>query len=1310
MKRRIISSILSIAMIISLFTVAFVNPVGAAAEELSQYAKDRAALKDALRTLYSKGPTLSADIVSKYFVNYGVITDADVNEDTKEYVIVEKRAEFEKKMPDYSIEKYFIKDATVFNSIFGTSGKVILDGKVVWDISATAKDNIEAVVKYASAVYYFGQNENDENVDASFNEGRNAVVKETTDLVNAVIKGLKDQVGENNNKPAAYADIYTGVDYKGFLSAAYKYHPSLGVNPFYNVGSGSSFPFAPFYNDSYYTQIGVGIPLTPVKWYTFEEIRANADWNKLLVAFEFELRKLHTAAGAGVLYHDFVYGEKAAFTKSFDDLCKAIIGNVFMDDQKIDMTKEIKAYLKLKKVVDIYNLYVKDLYNNIYTAPDMELLSNVLIAARFVDFIGNDWSKVLALKAADIEGLANKIVASIEAFVPRADQAIDAASLASGVKAVKDAKALVASYPETEGNKVVRNALISAAKTLEDMLPAASGKAFISVAKDFDKMEDAYAKEIKGDKFTISFTPNYFAFIKYKALLDAALGNFYTNVNAYKLVPSASSSIDNLKNILDKYGYLVGVVGPVIGPVVDGTVSAKITELTKEYAVLLFDEAAPAQGGAGAITAIDLTATPAPRIVDYFQALLYSSSASLGLDGAVTTIYEKVVGYVFNSADNYDAAIENVYYFADQFDKALKVYINGPAAGDDGVFTDWESGTVTVKNGYDKAADALKAALAFLTKDLTVYVQTVKYNLEKLAGFFYLVNVANPTADYEILAANTTYPADGQNWTFVNNYPEKYLENFVKAANAVKKIVYDTVLDSDSNVAYNRATFSKLVAAEKAFIAATKALLSDLGDARLDAYLADVQRASAVNYGTAGWNYQLLADKLVAANVVPGHYILTTTARNYEYFAFTLASVVAWNASANYFAFDAAAATSRFELNYLSALNSALAISTDASGYARDAADKASKLLQSGSALQAAIKITGTDPSRAIAVNTDMPLWYAQKLLADIQGIPAMLNANSVAAIAAKKAAVGGLNELLDKAAALNVYDYIVGENKDYDKIWEAFMAAYNAGVKVSYDKTVPLADIDAAVEVLEKAMAALEDIKRPEDGEVITVDDFKAAIAAAEAVVARYDLAESLAVVNDLKEVINKANKLLTYNISVLTAGELKAEIKKLNDAAAAVLEAIYVGDALKADLEALAAGIDKDKYTEESYNAAVKAYEAAMAVAASDTATVSECKAALESVKAAIAALVVKPVEVVSDTRKEAIATYEKAVEDYAGLVSSEKYSAESLANLQAAIDALKAGIDGNVSDAQLIDLIVKLRLANAALVVAPTHTSDD
>ncbi|MDF2685836.1 MAG: hypothetical protein K0S55_1017, partial [Clostridia bacterium] len=40
----------------------------------------------------------------------------------------------------------------------------------------------------------------------------------------------------------------------------------------------------------------------------------------------------------------------------------------------------------------------------------------------------------------------------------------------------------------------------------------------------------------------------------------------------------------------------------------------------------------------------------------------------------------------------------------------------------------------------------------------------------------------------------------------------------------------------------------------------------------------------------------------------------------------------------------------------------------------------------------------------------------------------------------------------------------------------------------------------------------------------------------------------------------------------------------------------------------------------------------------------------------------------------------------------------------------DALKTGIDANVSDVELIDLIVKLRLASAALIVAPTHTIDD
>jgi hypothetical protein len=48
--------------------------------------------------------------------------------------------------------------------------------------------------------------------------------------------------------------------------------------------------------------------------------------------------------------------------------------------------------------------------------------------------------------------------------------------------------------------------------------------------------------------------------------------------------------------------------------------------------------------------------------------------------------------------------------------------------------------------------------------------------------------------------------------------------------------------------------------------------------------------------------------------------------------------------------------------------------------------------------------------------------------------------------------------------------------------------------------------------------------------------------------------------------------------------------------------------------------------------------------------------------------------------------------------------------MANLKTAIDNLKAGIDAGSSDAQLIDLIVKLRLANAALIVSAPETLDD
>lgn len=1329
MRRRLISAILSIAMIMSLFTVVFANPVGAAAETTNTYEKDREALKQAIRELYSKGPAINKAIPTSHFVPYGIITDADWNTtDTtapdRHYVIVRARENLDAALGADSLTKYFVKDTKSFLEYFGTSDKVILADKVVWYASAQAPNtaeqqiiaNIEAVIKYASAVYYFAQDENNETVDPSFNAGKNALVVETTKLVNDVLAALKAQIGKDADKPSAYAEDFMGYDYKGFLNASYKYHPALGINPYYNIAAEYDStvvnPWAAYYDTSIYNTV---FPMRATYFYTFDEIRANPEWSKLLLAFEFELRKLHTTTGEGILYVDYKNINKADFNGKFDALCKAILGSALLTGQKYDMTKEIKAYLKLKSVLDIYSKYIKDLYNNIYTSPNSELLANALMASRFVEFVDDVDYKLIALKYADIEGLANKILAGIEATKPVDYQVLGQTDINAGIKAVKDAKALVAGWPETEDNKGVRDALITAAADLEKMLPVtSSGKVTINVAAKTTSMLDLYDVEVWNDKFSVTFTPNYFAYIKYKAILDAAIANFTNKIFGLTLVTENTSSKAKLLETLNKYGYLVGVVGGVIDA--DGN-SAVVTPLTKEYTWLLFDISTSGKA------ALDALATTAD-VEDLFAVLLAGSGsdAGLGTIGKVTSIYEKVVGYVYANGQNYDAAIENVYYFASEFNRAMGYYFNqtGFASDIDGIFTDWETGTVTVKNGYDVAADAVLSALAFLTKDLTVYMHTVKYNLDKIANFFNLTNLNDETALYDILPAykDLAYHAggsvaDGKTHMLEANYPKDYLNKFVTAANNLKKILLTTVIDpavDPANPTYNRATTAKLIDAEKAFIAATKALLTELGDARLDAYLADVQKASKVAYGIAGWNYEKLDTQLQTSGLVVSNYILTTTPRNYEYFAFTLKSVANWNDPVNYYAYDANASISRFDLNFYNALVSALGINTDASGYARDAAEKASKLLQSGTALKAAIGITDPRPA-TLNIATDMPLWYAQKLLADIQGIPAMLSQNSIAAIAAKKAAVGGLNELVAKAEALNVYDYIVKENAEYDKIWNAFMAAYNAAVKAQYDKTIPLADIDAVVKDLAEKMAALDSIKRPEDAEVVSVEDFEAAIAKAEATLARYDLAEDLEAVNTLKEVINAANKLLVYNISVLTAGELKDEIKKLEDAVADVLEVIYVGDALKADVEAEAAGVDAALYTDESYYNFKAAVDDALLLAASETAKVSECKAALEKVKSTKAALALKPEEPVvveSDTRKEAIATYEKAVADFAAL--GDGYSAESVANLKTAIDALKAGIDANVTDAQLIDLIVKLRLANAALIVAPAHTFDD
>jgi hypothetical protein len=336
-----------------------------------------------------------------------------------------------------------------------------------------------------------------------------------------------------------------------------------------------------------------------------------------------------------------------------------------------------------------------------------------------------------------------------------------------------------------------------------------------------------------------------------------------------------------------------------------------------------------------------------------------------------------------------------------------------------------------------------------------------------------------------------------------------------------------------------------------------------------------------------------------------------------------------------------------------------------------------------------------------------MPVWYAERVLAEVNKAAADAANYTTAKLVEYKA---GLEALLIEADSLNVYNYV--SNTDEAKaIWADFVAAYTNAQYVALDGRCPKADVDAAVEALTAAMAELEKIEAPEGA--ANADTLAAKVEAAKALLARAD--KTTADKTELELAIAAAEKVMMFNITVLNSTDIEAEIKVLADLMNALEKEMFTGADLKKAAKVLELQVVVDLYTEASYRKFANALEAAYAMAEEDTATESAMMAAAANVEARFGDLKLAPVEEepevvepeVSVVMTEAIEIYNNAANGYDKAV--EGCTAESAAAYNAAINTLKADIEANADDAKLLESIIALNLAKAALTVDVPETCD-
>ena len=1358
MSKKIISAILVMAMVISMSATALLSSVGAAAETETNYQADVDTLKAMLQEFVIEGPELATETI-EYLQTLGILT---WDGDNSRYKEIHARNEFWKNFTAANYTYFFQGEGADLAKNFVTEGAkkdIFAKTALTWETTTSAtvsyadlaKANITKVIEYAASAWYFGQNADDANPDATFNAGRNEVVKKAIGMVNTILGLLKAEV-KGDSKPAAYTDEFNGEFYRGFVTASKAYNQSIGFNPYLFILDADNTEAKDYYNDSYYTTV---LGQYTVRWYTFAEAREiDAEG---VFAFENAIRAMAVDNGAGVLFYDFINGTRADFLAIVDSLFTNLVGKVEESFFAEDIDEQIKSFLALDILVDLYDLYIKDVYNNIYTASSAKLLNDVLYAKRIIDYICDaegkvEKSKLMTLILVDCSTLTNNILAGIEAVAPRSEQLLTATEITAGTALVRKADALLtnwASWASNDDYKGTWNALNTAKNNLKNMLPATEGAdAVIVVEANSRKLKNFADKEVGNDRVIVEFAPNYFAYIKLYAELAAKIDAFtakVTGVNGSLSAPNlTATSKGDLVDTINKYAHLVGIVGPIVEYAdrtcddvdnkkielihtyvetkcgkpdhnhytVAGTTATKNAIATEKYMSYLFDKELANVAADGKIVSYS----------NYKNALIQIiNNASLNNADGVNSMYEIVIGSVdgnnaFWTVGNdktvsQDVAIDSVYVLMQTIIDACNYGTTDVAEqggeGDDwstenkfdseGKF-DWVNDSYVFTSGISKAVNAIIEAVKNLTKDLTVEIQTYAAILGLTANLFgWEVDIKGYIADTDDLQWNDEATTC---WQEEENYPKDAFKNARLAATELAKQITDTIEDKDGNNVYNYTTAAQLIAAYNVFVDGIKTyLFTEAGADRFDEFVEDVYWYVKANLGTAadGWwnNYDKLIQKLLGADIHLEEYVADSK-YCYEYFALTLKHAAECTIFGNRYNF----ANGTLAANLINPLKGHIG-NMDVTGYTREWAEMYNAVRQIAAAVVGSVNLTTGE------VTSDLPVWYAERILKECNEVKADGANYTTAKLVEYKA---GLEALLIEADGLNVYNYV--SNTDEAKaIWAAFVEAYANAQYTALDTRCAFADVDEAVAALEAAMAELAKIEAPEGA--ADADALAAKVAAAEALYARADATD--ADKEELEVAIAAAKKVLQFNISVLNSTDIEAEIKVLDDLMKALTNEMYTGKDLKKAVKVLELQVVVDLYTEASYRKFANAVEAAYAMAEEDTATESAMKAAYANVEARFGDLKLAPVEEepevvepeTSVVMEEAIAIYNDAANGYDKAV--EGCTAESAAAYNAAINTLKADIENNADDAKLLESIIALNLAKAALTVDVPETCD-
>lgn len=1302
MSKKLLSAVLAIAMMLSMCT-------GLMTSAASDYEADRAALKEAIRELTIKGPSISESALEFIFHELVIVSGDDLLERNKVFEVFSTSRNLRGEplhlnntgKADGNNPAYFLKgdvstveaQQAIIPDTFEAYAKYAYDAQhqtpgsdqgnrwlegwvncsMFIETSYLSKV-AEGILLYAASVWYFGEQPELEGiVDEKFNVRRNALVKEATALIKSFISFLRGQVGAyalNNltaadeNKPSLYAE----KAWAWRQQYAYKYHANYGVNPFEGLED-------TLVNEWWTILVGNNLvtALAFPGWYSFEEMRANSTVAPLLNTFERLYRAAQTVKLNGVLYYEFVVGTKADLENSWKALVNALLSKyTFTAPAGISAVEAVKSIHRLQEVLDFYDLYISDAYLNIYTSVDKELLSKVTFAKMLVEWVdanANSTSVIYYMGVEYFAELADNIIAGIEALDPTVSNlALTNEDIDTGVALINEGQVLLdawgnifKNYSAKDPNganynqRIAYDALKAAIADLKVMLPydAASKATYVIKANTTDYVRvdfDGSNIVAKNNAATIEFAPNYFAFLRYYDALVLAVNFFNSAVDEWN---SRTEILDPVA-IANNYSY------------------KKLVNVLLKYDFLAGFQVY-SDGGS------DLWYINDRDVLDPFkyQQILKDAIWPYVTGGA------HVGGPV-----NDDKAWDQMVVFSEMFQEAC-ARLNGDSYSTtyfnevdfSGNSWDWSTGKVTgLKNGWDTIAAQLEEMLAYLTVDMSQLLNIYRYVT------LTMWNVFDPNN-----GAVTGIQKDGNSFAGgAANIKGSLIYNFQQTLLPLFSIC-------DNSTRVNLADLTKMI---NRFLSCTRALLTeDRGQPLFDQFLADINSWAVTSKVGMDNNPWALYEKLCEVYGTPGISsalklpVMNDEPEPYLYYNLTLKSVLNYNSNANKYSWKDQFVRNIYEP--IAAASQALA-TVNVSNYDTEWVEKYSEVRDQCGYFLNMINLNAADGHAAVN-NSDIPLWVVLNLYNQILEVNGEKGEHTVSALELYKTTA--LDPVLAEAYGKNMNDYnTVGEG---NKIWLGYTQAYANALKVRNSTRAPKAEIDAAAAALVSALEALANIAKAEPS--ATVEDLNNVIAEATALLARVDVeaasADALdAAIKEAKDFVNDLRYVVTY-----TKADIDAAIDALQAAIDAVNEEVYFADDLAAYLSFVgqSAKVNADNYTEESYKAFVLAYNEAKAVAETTT-NASAYLAAKALVEAAYNALE-EP-----EMSKTLVAAVAKLAELKA--VDTAAYSAESVAAYNAAVAALEAAIEAAAEDDVLLDLIAKAYLAKANLAIANPITLDD